>query len=228
MGEGPSVAIAPWQHARRHLQQVLGHMPDLCLIGHHAVGTSYSTAQYAVASGLSRLQALHEKGVIKRGVSVVCNHPEKMGDVPELVELLSHETTQWAPARWPNMAAGPLAIWAMAAMGYETIYLYGLDGTADNREPTDADRETLRRYRKRAHVWEGQILMVHRARNLPGSEPGTRPVLPTFVRVWPWECRWRKAEPLAAIVSETLRVPAEKPRDPVPDVRTTVASTPED
>jgi len=185
-------------------------MPDLCLIGHHAVGTSYSTAQYAVASGRRRLVPLVEKEVIKRGVAVVCNHPSKLiEDAPELVELLSHETTIWGRESWPNLAAGPLSVWAMAALGYETIYLYGLDGTADNRNPQDDEMESLRRYRRMAHVWEGQIQQVARVRRLPDAEAHQQPQIPKFVRIWPWSCPWRTAEPLS-IVTETLRVPDEK------------------
>lgn len=201
VGEGPSPGIIPWQHVRRHLAEVT--IPDLCLIGHHAVGASWTTAQYAVAAGAVRLGQLAKKGVEKR-VAVVCTHPDRLGNVPDLVDILSHPATLWIRRGWPRLPAGPMAVWSMAALGYESIYLYGLDGTADPLLP--------REHAKRMNVWEGFLRQVMRARVIVGGDPAPLQA-PKLYRVWPQGCPHGKKDPLADIFQGTVVIPQQRRAD---------------
>jgi len=78
-------------------------------------------------------------------------------------------TPESSPSWWPDLAAGPRAVWACSAMGYERIYLYALDGSMeDGADP---------KYRR----WEAQIEQHVQTRIPIGGMPMLVRILPQTV-----------------------------------------------
>lgn len=124
---------------------------------------------------------------------LITNYPTRVvrGHEAEFADAHHDRRVLVGDPKWPAHASGPLAVWAMARLGYESIYIVGLDGTAiaDPGSPEIAER---------ASVWESWTSRYKKAR---GSEENSRTRL---VRIWTGPPP--ESEPLGAAVVETLVV----------------------
>lgn len=203
VGNGPTAGILAWQHARREIQKQTGKLPDVVLLNDSAMGKH--VPDYAVAVSPQVLERFQERGLHSKTV-VVTNHPQKSiggkrgdrDDLSQCVELLSAEKTLFGPLAWPRFAAGPLAVWTLSALGYESIYLFAFDGSAH----TDSDAAVVRR----ATVWEAWIARYREARR------GRVGPDPRLVRIWPDRCKWSRNDPLKNFVDRTLFLKPQKKR----------------
>lgn len=173
VGNGPSTHVVPWTAAWRWLATRDGVWPDPFLMNRTALGRT--RGRYAVAVGPEVIEAYRDERVFDH-TAVLTRHPERIVH-PDRVEalfggILTDPRSTFCPIEWPPHASGPLATWAAAAMGYERIYLYGLDGTVGPPGAMDD-------FQQRARAWEMGIRDWKRAR---GDDQDPRQQV---IRVWP-------------------------------------------
>jgi hypothetical protein len=204
VGNGPSCALAPWPGVLQRLgkkdngsgKRVL---PDLVLINRAALGKTCPT--FAVTVNAETLSEYQRRDLHTRA-RIISNATYKVvpkGRLEELRKILEAPNFLEAPDDWPAHASGPLALWAMTALGYSTVYIFGMDGTCH-----ESTEEVIVR---RARIWETWMTRYQIAR--PKGQR-TR-----VVRVWPAGIGWRpdeKDDPLAPALSATLEVPRQRER----------------
>lgn len=199
VGNGPSGKSRLWPHVWRWLAAAGGRLPDLLLINRSAMGPTVPA--YAVACDTDMLKEMQRRRLHHR-TCVLCNSVENTCG-PDysregLDELFDSPNNLRAPDHWPALASGPLSVWMAAAMGYGTIYIYALDGTA---RPFPDDQDEIER---RARTWEHMTRRFMEARGDAGGEP-------RLVRVWPRAdvpaSLRDRGDPLGKAVAETMLAP---------------------
>ena len=200
VGNGPSGKVRSWPLIWRWLGRETGKLPDICLINWSALGAT--VPRYAVACDTDVLRGFLAHGIHRRTV-VVCNSIENTcgpDRAPEhLDELFEANSVVLGRPEWPALASGPLATWTLTALGYETLYLYGLDGTA---RPFPAGKTGEMEHR--ARTWEALIARHADARaEIDGATQ--------LVRVWPRAdlptSLAEHGDPLAEALTATLLAP---------------------
>ena len=200
VGNGPSGLSRKWPLVWRWVGRQRGALPDVCLINWSALGPT--TPRYAVACDTDVLRTFRDSGLQNRTI-IVCNSVENTcgpDSAPErLDDLFPAESCILGRNEWPPLASGPLAAWMMTALGYETILLYALDGTA---RPFDGDHS--QEMGRRAKTWERLI-----CRHLEARADGDGK--PKLVRVWPKSdipnLVQSGADPLASAIDGTILAP---------------------
>jgi hypothetical protein len=161
------------------LQKSGRHVTSLWLINGTALGRTIP--EYAVAVDADIVASFLRNG-LHEVANVVTNHPDKMcGPEPwsNLLRMVAdrEDGFRWGDERWPPLASGPLCVWAAATLGYETIAIYGLDGTLS---PAEED------FLVHARVWESWLLRWREARERAGeSAHASRRNRQRLLRVWP-------------------------------------------
>lgn len=173
VGNGPSSHATPWTIAARWLAAENGVWPEAFLMNRTALGRT--PGRYAVAVGPEIIEEFRDAGTRLR-TPLLTRHPERIV-MPDAIArtfgpLLDDPRSIFCPIEWPPHASGPLATWAAAAMGYERIYLYGLDGTAGKAGDMDD-------FKQRARAWEMGLRNWRQAR---GGDIDKRQQV---IRLWP-------------------------------------------
>lgn len=191
-GTGPSAAGLPWRDAASRLAvNVVAAVGRAAFAGH---------CTYAVAAAPDVLMEYQQRRLYET-CRIVTNAPHRLQNrdlAARLGKILTHRHVWFAPAHWPPLASGPLAVWAMAALGYGKVLIYGLDGSADPEGAT-----SLAKVRE----WEGWIRRSAWARRR--SRRGPVDGRFALVRVWGPDVHWDR-EPLGRAVSLTVRLVKEE------------------
>ena len=199
VGNGPTNQRCPWPAIKNGLERGGTRVDSLWLINGTALGRTIP--DFAVAVDPDIVASFLRNG-LHEVAGVVTNHPDKMcgadGWAPLTKAAASCESGfQWGSERWPPLASGPLCVWAAAVLGFETIAIYGLDGTL-----SPAPDEFL----YHASIWESWLLRWREARERLGEPPHlARKSRQRLVRVWPAGAL-PKTDPLSSVVSESFEV----------------------
>lgn len=191
VGNGPSLSVMAWPKVLASLRE---HEPntDLVLLNRAALG--WTSPTFAVAVDPATLLIYQRSDLLSRS-QIVTNASHKLRgiDIKLLGPMLASKATLYARDEWPPHAVGPLAVWAMASLGYRTIYLYALDGSSFGSQPSDPAMLEKRR------EWEAWIRRFMWARR-DSKHSEQRPRL---VRLWPDEQTTPQRDPLHQALAET-------------------------
>lgn len=188
MGNGPSLGLVGWQKVADWLR-CRERFLSVAMLNGKAIGRS--SPDYAVAVSASQIAAYRDAHLERRAKVVIPARRRIFGVGQGLAAYGEEPGVLSAPGRWPPLAAGPLAVWAMAMLGFARIYLYGLDGSAARGYEAPADERVV--------GWESWIGRYRDARR--GSAEGPTPQL---IRLWPDSERWRiDRDPLRRMLART-------------------------
>ena len=200
VGNGPSTRALAWQAVWRWIALNRGSWADLFLMNRTALGPT--VPRYAVAIGPEVIEDFARARLYERAQVLTAPPWKQVGPDVEATTyggILTAQSTLFAPDDWPNHASGPLATWAASALGYEEIWLFGLDGTAG--APQDAPD-----WDHRARVWEHWTGRWREARTWVEGQPhgpGNAVEGQRLVRVWPRGAA-PAVDPLGEAVTETV------------------------
>jgi hypothetical protein len=179
VGNGPTAARCPWPAILNGLLRDGCTTPDVWLINGTALGRT--VPEYAVAVDMDIVESFTKNG-LHEVATVVTGHQEKVCAPDRWSRsfggILDVDGFRWGSLEWPPLASGPLATWAASALGYESILLYGLDGSLSK----DADESFL----ERIATWEAWLRRWREARPRAAGR-GSRPEVTAqkLLRVWP-------------------------------------------
>jgi hypothetical protein len=181
VGNGPSNATCPWPAIRNGLRRVGFPHDDLFLINGSALGRT--VPEYAAAVDMDIVQSFVRNG-LHDVATILTGHQEKVCG-PERWERSIGDAAGspgfvHGPESWPPLASGPLCVWAASVLGYETIAIYGLDGSLS--PPPEHDPQ----FGEKVAVWESWLLRWREARARMGERPGAgERAGQRLLRVWP-------------------------------------------
>jgi len=201
VGNGPSNDYMDWQDARELIRRYRSrrHQPaegrcDLLLMNQRALE---QRATYSVAIDHEPLLEYQEARLTDR--SIVLSHPPAPENKESLRALRESPRYWQIPKLWGPLGSGPLAAWAMAALGYRRIYLYGMDGSMG---PV-----TERKNMEQMQRWDTKLshFLKFRRRSRYGREGDER--RPQLWRIWPESCPWRtRPDPLSRVLTNTVSI----------------------
>lgn len=178
VGNGPTSARCPWPAIVNGLRASGRPAADVWLINGSALGRT--VPQYAVAVDMDIVETfvrnrLHEDAMIVTGHQEKVCAPDRWAR--SFGGVLAHDGFRWGSLEWPPLASGPLAVWAASALGYETIAIYGLDGSLS--EGDDA-------FMEKVATWEAWLRRWREARPRMArtvDDAGGR--AQRLLRIWP-------------------------------------------
>lgn len=183
-GNGPSLGIRSWRDVADWLH---GRERDLTVVLINGKAIGRSTPDYAVCVSAHQIERYREAWLHRRCGVIIPHRRRIIGAIAGLDQFVAEENVWSAPAKWPPLAVGPLAVWAMHALGHQRIYLYGLDGTVGGDGVSDAGK---------VGGWEEWISRYWMARRGQG--------LAQLIRIWPDDEPWREQrDPLRRWISRT-------------------------
>jgi hypothetical protein len=201
VGNGPTNQRCPWPAIKNGLEKSGQHVTSLWLINGTALGRTIP--DFAVAVDVDIVASFLRNG-LHEVAQVVTNHPDKICG-PERWSATTRDVAEhdpglsWGPASWPALASGPLCVWAAATLGFETIAIYGLDGTLS---PAEED------FLMHARVWESWLLRWREARERAGEGAHfARKRAQRLLRLWPQGMGVSlENDPLQECLAESLAV----------------------
>jgi hypothetical protein len=170
VGNGPSRRVLRWPHVLARLmseRETGAPRPKLVLLNEEPL-RGPTAPDFAVT--------------ITRAVRKRLMRLKRQQGFGRMVVLTPDDT----PRGWPRMSSGSLAVWAMARLGFGTVYLYGLDGSAadDGHGAGKIER------------WE-RTMSEHRRARAGGG-------VVKLVRIWPRSVAWVGVEPIEGVTETVL------------------------
>ena len=198
VGDGASNKRMDWKHVQRRISQIHGRTAcPVVLLNGMANGRRPA---FAVGDTPTVLKQYQESDLYKR-CHVIMNAPHKVAGQDEIKRslgaLVLSARTWFAPDKRQPLPAGPLAVWAMTAMGYASIYLFGFDGSLGSGSTAEHIHSRLREGMIRRH-------MTPRINSVFGREATAD--RPKLLRVWPLQVIVKGTDPLEGVLADTIRL----------------------
>jgi hypothetical protein len=178
VGNGPSNLRCPWPAILNGMVKSGSATPDLWLINGSALGRT--VPEYAVAVDMDIVDSFVRNG-LQDVATIVTGHQEKVC-APDRWDrsfgsILGHDGFRWGSLNWPPLASGPLAVWAASVLGYETIVIYGLDGSLSGGDEA---------FMEKVATWEAWLRRWREARPRMGERVADgRRAGQRLLRAWP-------------------------------------------